>query len=163
MLRQFTLFVVAATSVLAQKPQSSAVPASQAPQAQQATQQREAPQQAPQAQQPQQQTQAAVVKSRSNVRNNIVLESDGRLRCITPQGTACPAKDIDELFASINTTRSNIKKLTLASPDGILQCQTVDGKACTATHATELNAQITKNYDLKSSKIGRVGGTITKQ
>jgi hypothetical protein len=99
--------------------------------------------------------QSAVVKSKSNISNNIVEEADGRLRCLTPNGKACSTQDVQELMAAINTSHSNIKNLALIAPDGTLRCQTADGKSCTAAHVTELNAAIRRTYDLKQSKGGR--------
>ena len=99
--------------------------------------------------------QRGVVKSKSNITNNIVAEADGRLRCLTPDGKACSTQDVQELMATINTSHSNIKNLALTAPDGTVRCQTADGKACTAAHVTELNAAIRHNYDLKQSKGGR--------
>jgi len=96
-----------------------------------------------------------VVKSKSNITNNIVTEADGRLRCLTPNGKACSAQDLQELMAAINNSHSNIKNLALTAPDGTIRCQTAEGKACTAAHASELNAAIRHNYDLKQSKAGR--------
>ena len=103
--------------------------------------------------------QSAVVKSKSNISNNIVAEADGRLRCLTPEGKACSTQDVQELMAAINTSHSNIKNLALTAPDGTIRCQTADGKACTAAHVTELNAAIRRTYDLKQSKAGRAGAT----
>lgn len=100
--------------------------------------------------------QRAVVKSKSNISNNIVAEADGRLRCLDPDGKACSTQDLQELMAAINNSHSNIKNLTLAAPDGTIRCQTADGKPCTAAHVTELNAAIRRTYDLKQSKAGRV-------
>jgi hypothetical protein len=100
--------------------------------------------------------QRGVVKSKSNITNNIVAESDGRLRCLNPDGKACSTQDVQELMAAINNSHSNIKNLALTAPDGTIRCQTADGKACTAAHVTELNATIRHNYDLKQSKGGRV-------
>jgi hypothetical protein len=99
--------------------------------------------------------QRGVVKSKSNITNNIVAEADGRLRCLDPDGKACSTHDVQELMATINTSHSNIKNLALIAPDGTIRCQTTDGKSCTAAHITELNAAIRHNYDLKQSKGGR--------
>jgi hypothetical protein len=100
--------------------------------------------------------QSAVVKSKSNISNNIVAEADGRLRCLNPTGKACSTQDLQELMATINTSHSNIKNLALIAPDGTIRCETADGKPCTAAHVTELNAAIRHTYDLKQSKGGRM-------
>ena len=96
-----------------------------------------------------------VVKSKSNITNNIVAEADGRLRCLNPNGKACSAQDLQELMAVINNSHSNIKNLALTAPDGTIRCQTADAKPCTAAHVTELNGAIRHSYDLKQSKGGR--------
>jgi len=100
--------------------------------------------------------QRGVVKSKSNITNNIVAEADGRLRCLDPDGKPCSTQDLQELLAAINNSHSNIKNLALIAPDGTIRCQTADGKPCTAAHVTELNAAIRRTYDLKQSKSGRV-------
>jgi hypothetical protein len=101
--------------------------------------------------------QGTIVKSKSNITNNIVAEADGRLRCLNPNGKVCSTQDLQELMAAINNSHSNIKNLALIAPDGTIRCQTADGKSCTAAHVSELNAAIRHTYDLKQSKGGRVG------
>ena len=96
--------------------------------------------------------QGTIVKSKSNITNNIVAEPDGRLKCLTPEGKACSAQDIQQLMAAINNSHSNIKNLALAAPDGTLRCQTADGKPCGAAHVSELNAMIVNGYDVKKAK-----------
>ena len=93
--------------------------------------------------------QGTIVKSKSNITNNIVAEADGRLKCLTPAGKPCSAQDVKEALAAINNSHSNIKNLTLAAPDGTLNCQTTDGKPCTAAHASAMNAAIHNGYDVK--------------
>lgn len=102
--------------------------------------------------------QGTIVRSKSNITNNIVAEADGRLMCKSPAGKACSAEDVQELMAIINNSHSNIKNLALAAPDGTLRCQTADGKPCTVTHVPELNTAIRATYDLKQGKGARVSG-----
>lgn len=96
--------------------------------------------------------QGTVVKSKSNITNNIVAEADGRLKCVTPAGKACTAQEAQETARVINTSRSNIKGKVAVAPDGTLSCQTDDGKPCTAAQASELSAAIRPTYDVKASK-----------
>ena len=120
MLRQFTLIVFAAAAVFVAAAVFAQVPA-----------------------------QGTIVKSKSNITNNIVADADGRLRCLTPAGKPCSAQDIKDVQAAINNTKSNIKNLALAAPDGTLTCQIADGKACTAAQASAMNAAIRNGYDVK--------------
>jgi hypothetical protein len=93
--------------------------------------------------------QGTIIKSKSNITNNIVAEADGRLKCVTPAGKPCTAQDVKDALVAINNSHSNIKNLVLAAPDGTLRCQTADGKVCTAAHASEMNAAIRTHYDVK--------------
>jgi hypothetical protein len=93
--------------------------------------------------------QGTIVKSKSNITNNIVAEADGRLKCLTPAGKPCSAQDVKDALVAINNSHSNIKNLTLAAPDGTLTCQSADGKACTAASASEMNAAIRNGYNVK--------------
>lgn len=93
--------------------------------------------------------QGTIVKSKSNITNNIVAEADGRLKCVTPAGKPCSAQDIKNVQAAINNTKSNIKNLALAAPDGTLTCETADGKRCTAAQASAMNAALRAGYDVK--------------
>jgi hypothetical protein len=102
--------------------------------------------------------QGSIVKSKSNITNNIVAEADGRLKCVTPDGKACSAQDVQELMVAINNSHSNIKNLALAAPDGTIRCQTADGKPCTAAQVPELNQKIRATYDVKQAKGARVAG-----
>ena len=77
-----------------------------------------------------------MVKSKSNITNNIVSEADGRLRCVTADGKPCSAAQVQEM-AELLMAQGGLKALALASPDGTLRCQTADGKACTAGQVSE--------------------------
>jgi hypothetical protein len=96
--------------------------------------------------------QGTIVKSKSNITNNIVAEADGRLNCVTPAGKACTAQEAQEAARTINTSRSNIKGKVAVAPDGTLSCQTDDGKPCTSAQAAELSAAVRPGYDVKASK-----------
>jgi len=100
--------------------------------------------------------QGNIVRSKSNITNNIVADADGRLICMDTSGRACSAQDVHELMAAINNSHSNIKNMTLAAPDGTIRCQTTDGKPCTAAHVPELNQKIRASYDVKQAKGARV-------
>ena len=92
---------------------------------------------------------ATVNKSRSNVKNNLVMQPDGKLSCVDLEGRPCSDEDIKALNGAV----PGIKAVTNKG-NGIL-CESADGKPCNATQVEALNAAIHKGWDLKTSKAGR--------
>jgi hypothetical protein len=103
--------------------------------------------------------QGTIVKSKSNITNNIVSEADGRLRCVTAEGKPCTAAQVQEM-ADLLTAQGGLKTLALASADGTLRCQTADGKACTVSQVGALNQVIVRGWDPQKGKaiVGRPTG-----
>ena len=94
--------------------------------------------------------QGTIVKSKSNITNNIVSEADGRLRCVTAEGKPCTAAQVQEM-ADLLTAQGALKTLALAS---------ADGKACTASQVGALNQVIVRGWDPQKGKaiVGRPTG-----
>lgn len=98
-----------------------------------------------------------VVKSRSNVKNNLVVaQPDGRLKCTLPDGNACS----DEDLKAVNV--SGLKAVT-KSGQGFIVCETTAGKACSSEQVDAVSSALRTYYDLKVSKAGRTGPVYPKQ
>jgi hypothetical protein len=95
------------------------------------------------------------VKSRSNVRNNLVVaEPDGRLKCTLPDGKACSDEDLKAVSVP------GLKAISKGGQQGFIVCETTAGKSCSPEQVDAVSAAIQKGYDLKSNIKGRVATPV---
>ena len=100
----------------------------------------------------------SVIKSRSNVKDNLVVaQPDGRLKCTLPDGNACSDEDLKAVSVP------GLKAITKGGQQGFIVFETTAGKACGPEQVDAVGAALRTYYDLKVSKAGRTGPVSPRQ
>jgi predicted carbohydrate-binding protein with CBM5 and CBM33 domain len=102
--------------------------------------------------------QGTIVKSKSNITNNIVADAEGRVRCVTPDGKSCSAGDMKEIELRL-AGQAGVQRVVVEK-DGALRCVTADGKGCSAAQVAAVTQAMMRGWDPQQSKaiVGRPAG-----